>query len=371
MRFRLLGSLALTLTVLGAAGPAEAQSAAPKETPAPELELSVDERGPGRPWSMSLVNTGSRPAVVVADPRLLWFDVKTPSKKQSSPCRLPSELFPDRPDPRTVVVLEPGEGVAQSFDPRLYCFAAGGQWQLVPGSLVTPHFGWPAKKKTVWKNGKKTEETPKQQPPFMAGEAPEKGEESRLDEAGVKEVSTEPFSLRSDYAEWSRTRIEGDRKAMKGPLEIKVTQGSDASAERNATVSITLRNKSKRAEWVYFRRELVSFEVMRPEGLTTCDAQPDTRAPDRQAFSRLGPGGSMSFASRLVELCPRGTFAQPGLYLVHARFDSTEPGDDFNLDAFQGRVISPQPATVRIRTGEQPFLRKKRMYKVRVQQPQQ
>ena len=52
--------------------------------------------------------------------------------------------------------------------------------------------------------------------------------------------------------------------------------------------------------------------------------QPDLRAPDRQAFATLGSGGKISVVSRLVELCPTGTFGQPGLYLLHAQA-STRP----------------------------------------------
>lgn len=368
-------SAAAWAVALAVSAPAFADDGAPKSPPAPEsslpsLELKVGERGPGLPWTMALANTGDRAAVVAADPRLLWFEVEVPGKKKTSTCRLPSELFPNRPDKRTLVLLEPGEGVAQSFDPRLYCFTAGGQWQLVPGSIVTPHFGWPQKMKTTWKGGKRvTEPAAKQIAPFVAGAAPKKGETTDPDADGVKEFAAEPFALRSDYAEWSRTRLDADRKARDhGPLQLKVTQGSDAEAERNATVRITLKNRSKRTERVYFRRELVSYEVMRPDGLVTCDPQPDLRAPDRQAFATLGPGRSLSVVSRLVEMCPTGTFGQPGLYLVHARFDSVEAGDDWNIEAFIGRVVSPSPATVRIRTGDQPFLKKRRMHFVKVPQ---
>src|SRR5690606_4863414 len=108
----------------------------------------------------------------------------------------------------------------------------------------------------------------------------------------------------------------------------------------------------KRTHYVYFRRELLSFEVMGPGGLVSCDPQPDTRAPDRQAFLRLSPGRSMTITSRLVELCPKGTFSRPGFYLVHARFDADDSGEELCLDAYVGRVASETPANVRIRTGE-------------------
>jgi len=359
-------SLLLCVATLAPAGVVSAEEKAEVPTP-PKLTLSVSERGPGRPWSLSIANAGSEPAVLAADPRLLSLEVLSPGKKKAETCRLPDGLFPQKADKRTLLVLEPGEGVEQHFDPRLYCFAAGGQWQLVPGAVVTPHFGWPEKKKPVWRAGKRVEETPKQSAPFAVLPAPAKGQAKHDDEGGVKELRGTPFALKSDYAEWSRTRIEADKKASEeSPIVLKMVQGSDAQAERSATVQLTLRNRSKHAETVYFRRELVSFEVMRPDGLVTCDPQPDSRSPDRQAFTRLAPGGSISVVSRLVELCPTGTFGSPGLYLVHARYDATETGDEWNIDAFVGRVVSHSPATVRIRTGDQPFLQKRALTRMKL-----
>ncbi|MCK6535125.1 MAG: hypothetical protein L6Q84_19305 [Polyangiaceae bacterium] len=359
--------------VLVAAGVAAAEEkGAPADGPpaVPNLTLRVSERGPSRPWSLSIANHGNTPAVLAADPRLLRLEILAPGKKKPETCALPSELFPARADKRTLLVLEPGEGVEQHFDPRLYCFAAGGQWQLVPGALVTPRFGWPEKKKPpVWRAGKKVEQTPKQEAPFAVLAAPTPGSAKADDDHGLKELRAEPFALKSDYQEWSRTRIEADRKASEeSPLVLKMVQGSDAHAERAATVQLTVQNRSKHAQTVYFRRELVKFEVMRPDGLVSCDPQPDTRSPDRQAFTRLGPGGSISVVSRLIELCPTGTFGSPGLYLVHARYDATETGTEWNIDAFVGRVVSRSPATVRIRTGEQPFLQRRSLHLVKVSQ---
>lgn len=353
---------ALGLTLATASVPAPADDSKPSAEP-PKLDFSVHERGPGLPWSLSIVNRGSEPARLTADPRLLWFEVKVPGKRQTQTCRLPGSLFPSRSERRLKLELEPGEGVAHAFDPRLYCFAAGGQWRLVPGAFVTPHFGWKPKMKVRWKGGKRLEEpAAKQSPPYVA--AAGKGDDEE-DGGTVKELVAEPFALRSEYAEWSRTRIAQEEKKNRLPLEMSIVQGSDAHAERTATIGIRLKNRSKRGLHVYFRRELVSYEVMGPDGLVTCDAQPDLRAPDRQGFSYLRPGRSITVTSRLVEMCPTGTFGRPGLYLVHARMEAGESGEQWDLDAFVGTVHSKEPATVRIRTGELPFLKKRVMVPTR------
>ncbi len=359
MDMRRWGALCALLTLSAPAFGEEPE----EKSETPELSLTMRERGPNLPWQMTLANQGASSQKVVADPRLLWFEVEVPGKKKTATCKLPKDSFPTRIDRRTVVTLAPGEGVEQSFDPRLYCFSAGGQWQLVPGALVTAHFGWPEKKKTSWKKGKRVvTPAPKQKAPFVAEPADDKADDT---EGSTKEIVAQTFALRSDYARWSEHGIKPDHED-ESPIEMSTVQGSDAQAERTATIRITLKNRSKETQTVYFRRELVKYEVMRPDGLATCDPQPDSRAPDRQAFLRLRPGRSISATSRLVELCPTGTFDKPGLYLVHARFQATETGEDFDLDGFVGEVASRGPATIRIKTGEQPLVRKKRMRRVNV-----
>jgi hypothetical protein len=353
----------------GGAAPSGSPGGARRPLTGPSgLRFGVVERGPGKRWLLALLNQGDTPVRVVADPRLLWFEVAVPARRtKKTTCRLPGELFPSRVEHRVEVVLEPGQAVADSFDPRLYCFAAGGQTALVPGALIEPHFGWPAKEKP---KPAKRKAALAQAPPFVATPAtviegpnarvPSQDELCDDPEAGcVKELTGESFALRSEYKAWSSARLEADQKLRDdpGPVELELTQGSDAAAERNATVTLKLKNRTERPLAVYFRRELVSFEVVGPDGALTCDPEPDLRSPDRQAFERLRKGGSIAVVSRLVELCPSGTLARPGIYLVHARFDATQRGDDFDLDAFVGRVVSLSPAAVRVRTGELPFLR--------------
>jgi hypothetical protein len=99
----------------------------------------------------------------------------------------------------------------------------------------------------------------------------------------------------------------------------------------------------------------VSYEVTGPDGVVTCDPQPDGRAPDRQAFSLINPGGSLTTTSRLIELCPDDTFARPGLYVVNAQLDTTAKGNEFGYDAFVGKLVAERSVVVRIRSGSLPF----------------
>jgi hypothetical protein len=163
----------------------------------------------------------------------------------------------------------------------------------------------------------------------------------------VKELRGTPFELGSDYTPPPKPPENG--------LVFEMTKGSDALNEDSATVTVQLTNRGSRAESVYFRRELVTFEVSSVDGVATCDPGPDERSPDRQGFSRLAPGRSLTVTSRLEEMCDKYTFARPGLYLVRATFDTDWSGSEFGLDAFIGHLTADRPATVRIRTGKLPF----------------
>jgi len=353
------------------------------------LVLHVLERGPNQPWIISVQNDGVEPARFAADTRLLWFEVTPPGAKKAALCRLPDELQPKDVEPRLDIELQPGEYVTQLIDPRLYCFASGDQKQLVPGARVLPRLGWPElPDKTTWKAGKKSSEPVAQKPPFVAhlssvdvddalkaraaalkvaNAARYKKGVTRPSDAALgvplpagidKQLTGPDLTLQASYAEWS-SRIPAARSPDDdGPLQIRLVQGSDARTEHNATVRMTLHNRSNRKVLLYFRREFVSFEVIGPDGITICNPAPDTRSPDRSAFISLKPGATKTYSSRLAELCPRDTFLMPGLYLVNARFDATQSGHEWNLDAYTGAVETDRPANVRIRTGELSILHK-------------
>lgn len=352
------------------------------------LTLEVFERGPDQPWLVHIVNRGQDPAELVADTRLLWFEVKLAGKKKPSLCRLPEPLAPgNQPEARLVVHLDPGEGVADQFDPRLYCFAEGEQKLLVPGAEITPHFGWPeAPPKKRWRKGKLVEEPVLQKPPFVAritqptqtSETPHSSKlqpgvspqaAARLNSAAVsdadKHLTGAPLTLKSEYAQWARPgSIPTPNEAAGQPppaVGFRLIQGSDAKAEHEATVELTISNQSPLPVYVYFRRDMVTFEVIGPNGVSHCPGRLDERTPERSSYLHLNRGASNKYAVRLAELCPRGTFGIPGLYLVYARFDAMLDGTSQGINAFVGPVYSKTPATVRIRTGEQQIFRKRPM----------
>lgn len=313
----------------------------------PRLTFSVSEAGPDLPWTLRLENVGTAPTLVASDARLLGLTVRVPGRKQPVRCRLPEAPKSAR-DPVSYVPLAPGAAVTGRFDPRLYCYAAGGQSVLVPGAQITPEFGFPEDRKTTWQRGKRV---PKPEvAPFVAGTA---AADPARPVAGVKIVQGEVFALGSNYAEWAGARLTSrDDASPEAPLALRMSSGSDASDEGDVTVTVTLRNISAARARVFFRRDLLAFEVSSAEGTTTCVQQPSDFAPSPQSYSQLGPGGSESLTLRLREACPAGTFDVPGLYLVHARFDSFIDGNEWGLDAFVGHLGTRSPAAVRVRRGD-------------------
>lgn len=325
------------------------------------LTLEVTEQGPSQPWTVTITNEGDLPVDLAADARLLSFNVRAPGKKTAVRCTLPDSGRPSKPDPHTATRIGPRESVTEDFDPRLYCFDAAGQKLLVPGALITPYFGWaPPKPRSHWYRGRRVADHVPETAPFVAElvEEPTEEGEASLGFVADKELRGQTFALRSEYADWSAARlVTTEERTEESPLDLRLVQGSDAEAERNATVELTIRNLAQEDVRLYFRRELVSFEVVGPEGRnTTCNPIPEARAPDRQAFMLLSHGERRSYVSRLTELCDHGTFATPGIYRVHARFLATQTGADQGLSAFTGTVVSREAAVVRIRTGETPLL---------------
>jgi hypothetical protein len=407
------------------------------------LRFEVVEHGPRSSWAMALVNRGSERLRVLLDPSLLTVEVlpppdpkaRFPKKPKPRVCKLPAGLRAERVSRELTLVLDPGEGVVEAFDPRLYCLPEGGVSPFVAGAEVRVRFGFAPKTKIVWKGGRHEEPLPEQPPPFVAwvrpprhsplpevdggapgesgGALPDGGalpvdeQEAELgpDHArgradpkdrhrghrrgrgerghgrdhdhdhdddhgdgepeptsGVKEIVATPLVLGGDYA-------PPPPEVLPPTLALELVRGSDAATFSNATATVRLANHGKTLRRVYFRRELVSFQVTGPDGTVTCDPQPDDRAPDRLAFTALSPGGSITVTSRLAELCPGDSFQRPGLYVIEAQLDAFATGEEFGFDAFVGKLVSPRAVVVRIRSGSLPFPGPRSLERVRVGAP--
>ena len=351
------------------------------------LRLEVTPQPAGQRWLVAVVNRGTEPASVLFDLRRLTLALETPDdpqkprpkwKKKPAPvvCRLPDGFGGPLPADQAPRLLEPGEGLVGTFDPRLYCISGAGDALLKQGQLVTVKLGFtPKPPRVIYRQGKRTEVPSAQVAPFVAEPAAAApGDSTTLAESAAKPAPAAPATKPAPAAKpdpehdprikelvSSSFELTADLLGGEGeedptlPLKLSLLRGSDVPTERTATAVVEVRAKGKKTG-LYFRRELVSYVVHGPEGIRACDPQPDDRAPDRQAYSTLAPGQAVSATSLLAELCPNLTFGRPGLYLLTARFDAGRDGSEFGLQAFTGRLESRRQALLRIRTGDLPAL---------------
>ncbi len=340
---RLFSAIVVLATFASRTSAAETPMTPAPELPKVPLHLQITEDGPDSQWEMKLENASSVPIEAASDARLLWFEVSRPGESKQKLCRLPDDLFPKNvPDSKTKE-LAPGDSLVQRFDPRFYCFSAGRQEILVPSAQIIPHYGFSPKTKAKWVHGRRVEETLPDAPPYIA--TPKDSDSM----SPAKNVTGDMISLDDRYAAWAESAKKGAESKDDDEPTLDIVRGSDAETERNVMATVRIRNPSESRVALFVRRELITFEVMTPAGTTYCVAEPDARDPDRRAFTTLAPKSSMTIVSRLVELCPRGTFAKPGLYVVQARFDAQANGAEYGLDAFTGTIHTTRPVTVRVR----------------------
>jgi hypothetical protein len=346
----------LAKVVLGAAAlgsPALAKPPAHPTPPAPapapakppiDLRVSITESGPDEKWVLKVQNTSGAPARVGDDMRFLWFEVTKAGQAKPKVCKLPADMVPAAVPSHHERELAAGDTIVHQFDPRFYCFSAAKQEILVPSAQVTPHYGFPPKTKARWVKGKRVEEK-LDEAPYIAAPVDAQGLGPR------KELIGDPVVLDPRYAAWAGTPGEDPSTDEDEPdqPELAMLRGSDAKTEMNVTAVVRVRNPTHQKLVIFLRRELITFQVLTPQGQVSCDAEPDERNPDRRAFRSVPPGGSVKLTSRLVELCERGTFAEPALYLVKAEFRAPSDGGEYGLDAFTGTLKTPVPATVRVR----------------------
>lgn len=375
------------------------------------IRLQVIDLGPDAAWEVTLSNQGSSTLNVALDPRLLAFEAHVPGKAKPVACNLPEALLPKahRLHRRE---LAPGEQHSFSIDPLMYCFESGEQTILVPGTFLTPTYGFAEKTQTKWSWGRRYEVRLDQVAPFAAqyvgvdaqhahdeashspdetssepesteasGGEPSSGEvlsdeggaqppaspapgtsanaNAPRTDGGLKRIVGEGFALRSEYKGWAQTRPR-EHSLGEHPHEglvLSIPNGSDAPSARDVSVTVRLENQSTSPQRVYFRRDLVSFLVKAPDGEHTCSpVSAELRAPDQQAFTTIAPGQSASFTTQLLEFCPAESFSRPGFYYISAVLPGTSPGGSPDEDAFTGQLAASKPRPVRLHRGELPFV---------------
>ena len=265
-------------------------------------------------------------------------------------------MFPKYVNDAFVKRFKPGQWVVQRFDPRLYCFASTGQTTLVAGAIVEPHFGWSDAKPTA----RRFVVAPRRRD-RSDGEASEQ-HPGQANGGRLAVVSARAVALDSSYAEWSTSRLPDDESPDCDPPEpaFELTGGSDVNQGRDALVSMRFSNPCKETVEFFFMRTLVGFRVRGPEGKVTCKAARHIPSALPNEYTYLRPGRSRTVNTRIVEMCPLGTFDEPGLYEISAVYRSDQDGQQYGLDAFTGKLRSDQRVLVRVRKGDGDLFEPKR-----------
>lgn len=327
---------AVFLAVLAASAVADAAPKKPEPAlPAPDVKLEVDVGATGKMWSMRVTNNGSSALKLVADARLLRFEVEplpdpTPPKKgakkapKTFSCMLPSSM---RSDAR-VLELPAGASYTESFDPRLYCLDR--TKELVAGVKLTPRLGWAAPKK-----GKLAK-------PFVV-EPTKEGEV-----AAAKEIAGADLLLDADVL-----GAPAQPKPLKD-LTAKAGGARSVFAGSGVDTTIVIKNEGTETRTLYPRPQLVDARVKNPRGVVTnCGGPPITPAPVVDFITKLPKKGTWSATVGLDNFCPQGTFDVPGLYLIMPVVHLPEIPDVDN--AVVGDLSASAPQLLRVETGKKPF----------------
>ncbi len=339
--------------------------AAPKKPvvevlPPPSISLRVDPRQDDQ-WVMEISNDGEVPLRVIADARLLRLEITPPPVVVSAVITAPPlkaklvvktaktnkaddghricELPTSMRSSERVLELPPHTRYLEAFDPRLFCLGASSSL-LVPGSTVVAKLGWAAPKSGVLA------------PPFAVAPPPPPIASASIDKptvASAKELAGASFTLKA------KSPKPGPASPPKSPaLVAKTGAARSVLAEKDADVTLVVRNESGDDVIIYARPQLVAALVRSPRGdRTLCEGWKPPPAPIVDFVTKLKPGGEWSTTIGIVGLCPPGTFDRPGLYevqpVLHAQLIPKIP------KAFVGDIYAKEPQLIRIEEGKKPF----------------
>jgi hypothetical protein len=310
----------------------------PEPKPAPDVKLVIDAPTMRGPWTMRVINAGDVPVRIAADASLLSLDVTARGARTPIRCELPDDMRASS-DRERALVLPPKRSYAESFEPRLYCFAEKLD-ALAPGAVVVARLGWTA--------GHKTAE------PFEV--APIEGIEPEL--ASLKSIDAPPIalpdepaaSLAPDTAHPQDVDVDSPRLSLEGAPAV------DAMSLNDIELPVTLRNESQRAVVVRFRPEVLAFDVIGPGGIERCAWPTWPGAALPELFTTLPPNGTDTLDLSLADYCTRGSaLNREGLLVVRPRLDTRNAsGLVVGLPSFDGTLVAMKPTVVRLHRGAAP-----------------
>jgi hypothetical protein len=317
--------------------------------PAPSITLTLTAPAPDVPWTMRVENTGTVPLRLVADARLLSFEVTAPGAKKSVKCALPADMRPHTDEERGLVV-PPGRAYVEKLDPRIFCFGARAAAAMAPGAEVVAHLGWPLpapRPKSAKKPARITG-------PYAV--SPIEGLDPAV--AAAKEIVASAVTIGTPPVATKEARTTPRTLAVSSPAFLDYERSGDVS------VPVTIANETASAKSFLLRSETIAFDVSGPTGIGVTDPSPTVRCASdmgvntsiREVFTTLGAKGRTSLGILLKRFCPEHTFDHAGIYLVRPKLDTRNAsGAGVGLRTFDGEATSDGATQLRIRQEAIPF----------------
>ncbi|MBI5514186.1 MAG: hypothetical protein HY909_10485 [Deltaproteobacteria bacterium] len=322
---------AVTLALLGALGvhPAEARGDA--------VALSVAPSGEPWRWDLTLTNEGASPVELLADRRLLWFDVPAPAPLAGRRARRPRrplvcahEARPSSQDGVARVVLAPGERFRERVDLRDLCrFRVPPA--VLPASTVTVHYGFPALPRPG-----------RPRPP-----------------SALRSVVLDPSGAQVFPELVTTATVPALPAEALGPTPHAVAlraRGSSAARGEGLRLVVRLHNGTALPFQTFWRTTHFHLLVTAPDGRAIpCEVLYRQSPALRELLVRVGPGRTRSLVLTPWSYCPREAFDQAGVYLVTARFENRASGEELGLrGVFTGTLEAPS-AALRVVRGDGRF----------------
>lgn len=308
---------AASVLALSVAAPAAAQ---PASAPA---SVEVRRDGEGRYRYLFELRATSGPVEVLADRRLLRFEIRAPGSRRAVRCRHPAA--PRRADEDRVRTVGGSELPVwrEWIDLRMYCWGRALR-ALDAGGTVAVSFGFDGRRATPSKWVAR---------PAVAGDtraaAAARTATVRIDGAPLAIEPAPPAA------------------AVEPEPAILVSMASADAAGQRTSFRVTLRT-SHRSARIYLRWDLLRFVVRGPLGEVTCAPERVEVVPIVDFYRTLRGRRGIASSVDSALACPEGTFDLEGIYEVTPAVDLIYDGARYDLEALTGTFTGP-PVPVRIR----------------------
>ncbi len=311
----------------------------PPPPPPPPVTLELDAPTLDHGWTVKLKNTGIDPVRIVADARLLSFDVTSGTHTQH--CTLPADMIPSTDTERTLVV--PGNrSWSVHLDPLLYCFGAAQVAALVPGAVVTASFGWISTR---------------YQPPFAV--IPTTMVDGGVGAARI--VTAAAVTLAAPPELDAGTTIATHDAATPTPpdaypvhFKTSLPERLDVSHASGQSVTVSIQNDTDRSVRTLATPPTIGFIVYSPTGaVSRCGADMGVGAI-AELTTTFGPHARSSVTVDLGAICG-AQLRKPGLYRIRPRLDTRHTTPPTGATSFWSGEAVGAPMLLRVRVGEDPL----------------